>query len=294
MKKSNLLFALLCLGFLNTARAESFSVQTDAAQQNDSTKVRQPRPIYVGIGIGNNISRFRDYATSPLFYGATARTISVFVDRPSDKKDMFIQARYSAANYKARGIDDKTSLSNLKAVSARYTMLWKINPLSSEKFNVKVGGTFDAWADLRVNKKLQNNAAGVEMFASLMLSVKASHRIMLTEQKKIWFLKFNPRYRNTFFQLNVPVMNNTFRNDYIYTSTAGLDGNTKPSLFKGHEFHAFSGFRLSTCLMYEQEVFNNNILRFTYDWDLLLTSKKYDQFQMANHLFLVSMLINLK
>lgn len=89
-------------------------------------------------------------------------------------------------------------------------------------------------------------------------------------------------------------MNNTFRNGYIYTSTTGLDGHPTPNLFKAYEFSAFSGFRLSTNLMYEQEIFNNNILRFTYDWDMLLSGKKYDQFQMANHIFLISLVLKLK
>jgi len=287
MKKQIAVFMFLSLGILNTSFAES------ASAEKDSADVKPKRPFYAGFGIGNNISNFRDFATSPLFYSGTAKTISIFVDRPSDKKDMYIQARYSAGNYKVKGSDDDI-LSNVKSASVKYSMLWKINPLSGDKFNFKVGGTFDAWGDLRINKSLQNNAVGAEVFTTLFLSLKASHPIVIAETKKIWFLKFKPRYRNTFFQLNLPVMNNTFRNGYIYTSTTGLDGDPTPSLFKGYEFHAFSGLRLSTTLMYEQAIFNNNILRFTYDWDMLLTSKKYDQFQMANHIFLVSLVLKLK
>ncbi|HSY61037.1 MAG TPA: hypothetical protein VK796_04130 [Cytophaga sp.] len=286
--KKQLLCILISMGMLNSARSESFS------DQDDSTKVKVKRPFYAGIGLGNNISKFRDYATSPLFYSGTAKTISVFVDRPSDKKDMFIQARYSAGTYRVKGLGDDDLFSKLKSASVRYTMLWKVNPISGNKLNIKIGGTFDAWGDLRINKKLQNNTVGSEIFTTLFLSLKVSHPIVVTETKKIWFLKFKPRYRNTYFQLNLPVMNNTFRNGYIYTSTTGLDGNPKPSLFKGYEFHTFSGLRLSTSLMYEQAIFNNNILRFTYDWDMLLSSKKYDQFQMANHIFLVSLVLKLK
>lgn len=292
MKKQILVCMFLCLGTLYTSFAEGLNAQ------QDSTKAK--RPIYLGFGVGSNFSKFRDYATSPLFYSGTAKVINVFIDRPSDTKDMFIQARYGAGTYKVHGLedDDKQSESlresKLKYASARFTMLWKINPISNDKYNIKVGGTFDAWGDLRVNKNLQNNAAGTEIFTTLSLSAKVTHQIKLTEPKKVWFLKFKPRYRNTFFQLNIPVMNNTFRNDYIYTSTAGLDGNPKGSIFKGHEFSAFSGARISTVLSYEQAIFNNNILRFTYDWDLLLSGKKYDQFQMANHLFLVSLILKLK
>ncbi len=279
----------LCLGTLNTTFAESNSAETDSAD------AKPKRPIWVGISLGNNISSFRDFATSPLFYKGTAKTIGVFVDRPSDKKDMYIQARYSAGTYKQKDSDyDVPPFSKLKSASVTYTMLWKVNPISSDKLNIKIGGTFDAWGDLRINKSLQNNQLGTEIFATFFLSAKASHLINITETKKIWFLKFKPRYRNTFFQLNLPVMNNTFRNGYIYTSTAGLDGNQNGGFFKGHEFRAFSGLRLSTRLMYEQAIFNYNLLRFTYDWDMLLTSKKYDQFQMANHLFLVSLVLKLK
>jgi hypothetical protein len=287
MKKQIALFMFLSAGMLNTSFAESISVEKDSAN------VKPKRPLYAGLGLGNNISSFRDFATSPLFYKGTAKTISVFVDRPSDKKDMFIQARYSAGTYRYDR-SDLVTISKLKSASVRYSMLWKINPLSSDKLNIKVGGTFDAWGDLRINKGLQNNAVGAELFTTLFLSIKASHPVVITETKKFWFLKFNPNYRNVFFQLNLPVMNNTFRNGYIYTSTTGLDGNPKSNLFKGYEFHAFSGLRLSTNLMYEQAIFNNNILRFTYDWDLLLSGKKYDQFQMANHIFLVSLVLKLK
>lgn len=284
MKKQLVWFLFLSIGTLPASLAGS---------EKDSAGAKSPRPLYAGIGIGNNISSFRDFATSPLFYKGTAKTISLFVDRPSDKKDMFIQVRYSAGTYHYDR-SETVIVSKLKSASARYSMLWKINPVSGDKLNIKVGGTFDAWADLRINKGLQNNAAGAELFTTLFLSIKASHPVVITETKKFWFLKFNPRYRNTCFQLNLPVMNNTFRNSYIYTSTTGLDGRTNTNLFKGYEFQAFSGLRLSTNLMYEQAVFNNNILRFTYDWDMLLSGKKYDQFQMANHIFLVSLVLKLK
>ena len=295
MKKNYVLLVLFCMGLFNSANAESGS-----AADNDSGSVKVKRPLYAGIGIGNNISTFRDFATSPLSYSGTAKTVAVFVDRPSDKKDMYIQARYSAGTYKVKDLDydkqKRTDLkfANMKSASARFSMLWKINPISSEKYNIKLGGTFDAWGNIRSNAAFQNNGFGSELFTTLFLSAKVSHEINITETKKIWFLKFNPRYRKTFFQLNVPVMNNTYRNGYIYTTTAGLDGNSKASPFKSYEFSAFSGFRLSTTLSYEQAIFNDNILRFTYDWDMLLSSKKYDQFQMANHIFLVSLVLKLR
>jgi len=294
MKKHYLLLVLLGVGLFNSARAETTSILGDSS----TTKVK--RPLYAGIGIGNNISTLRDFATSPLTYSGTAKTIAVFVDRPSDKKDMYIQARYSAGNYKVKDLDydkqERTDLkfANVKSASARFSMLWKINPISSEKYNIKIGGTFDAWADLRSNAAFENNGFGSELFATLFLSAKVSHQINITETKKFWFVKFNPRYRKTFFQLNLPFMNNTFRNGYIYTTTGGLDGNTNASPFKYYEFSAFSGLRLSTTLSYEQAIFNDNILRFTYDWDMLLSSKKYDQFQMANHIFLVSLVLKLR
>lgn len=180
MKKQIALFMFLSAGMLNTSFAESISVEKDSAN------VKPKRPLYAGLGIGNNISSFRDFATSPLFYKGTAKTISVFVDRPSDKKDMFIQARYSAGTYRYDR-SDQLIVSKLKSASVRYSMLWKINPLSSDKLNIKVGGTFDAWGDLRINQKLQNNTLGAEIFTTLFLSIKASHQIVLTEQKKSGF-----------------------------------------------------------------------------------------------------------
>ena len=123
MKKRIVLFMFLCIGILNTSFAES------DLSEKDSAYVKPKRPLYVGVGIGNNISSFRDFATSPLFYKGTAKTISVFVDRPSDKKDMFIQVRYSAGKYKVKGLDDDEMFSQLKSASVRYSMLWKINPL---------------------------------------------------------------------------------------------------------------------------------------------------------------------
>lgn len=285
MKKGYLFIVLLNMGIFYSARAESFS------SENDSTKVKTPRRFYAGLAIGNNFSSFRDFATSPLMYSGISRTVSVFVDRPSDKKDMYIQGRYGSGTYSVKGYNTQ---SNLKSVSLRYTMLWKINPISSDKLNIKIGGTFDGWMDTRQNPKLMNNGLGSEIFTTFFFSIKASHPVVLTETKKIWFVKLNPRYRNTFFQLNLPVMNSTYRNGYIYTNTAGLDGSTHINRFDGYKFSAFSGFRLSTTLAYEQVIFNNNILRFTYDWDLLLSGKKYDQFQMANHIFMASLVLKLK
>lgn len=161
MKKQIVLFIFLILGILNTSFAESDS------GEKDSANVRPKRPLYAGLGLGNNRSNFRDFATSPLFYSGTAKTVSVFVDRPSDKKDMFIQARYSAGKYKVKGLDDDLMFSKLKSASLRYTMLWKIKPLSGDKFNFKVGGTFDAWGNLRINENLQNNSVGAEIFTTL-------------------------------------------------------------------------------------------------------------------------------
>lgn len=250
-------------------------------------QLRKARPTYINIGLGLNGSKFRDFATSPLFYKGTAKTISISRLRADDKRESEFGSSYSFGEYRSSVNNNKT-VSNVNTFSLYYSQLYGISSLSSNGWNVKVGALFNTTSNLRQNENLYNNGVGIEMFSTLFGSVKITRDI--SKYTNFGLFKLKPLKRTLSFRANIGLMNNTLRNGYAYTGQEGIINDE--NFLKSYKFNAFSGARFSTALAYTTYLKNNNGIRLSYEWDAYKTGGSLDKFEMSNHTFKIALLFN--
>ena len=259
------------------------------------TKYRKTMPVALELSIGTNNSKFIDFGTSPLYYRGRLLTFMGAIRKETEKREVFYSARYSTGSYSMDYNDIKTvsKLNVFGNASIRYTRLYQINVMKSDKWNLKAGGTIDITGDFRSNPSLLNNGLGYELFTTLMASGKITRDITNTEMKKLWFLKFKPKARRLAYQLDLALINGNLRNGYIYSNSSPVYND--PGFFTYYDYNAFSGYRMSSRLDYEQAVFGNNTLKFSYCWDAMMSGDKdQDRFQLVNNMLLVSLNIKLR
>mgnify|MGYP001456661922 CR=1 FL=1 len=256
-------------------------------------EIRKERPTYIGITFGLNSSKYRDFATSPLFYSGTPKSWGLSRHRLDDKKETHIGLSYASGTY-TNSFNSHIAPSSVKILSVYYSQLYQLNKFSSEKLNVKVGGLFNTTANLRINPSLQNNAGGIEVIPTLLGSIKLTKDISRKEakNKKFIFIKYKlkKRTRNLAFNLNVGLLNSSLRNGYAYTGQSSIL-NT-PKLFDRYEFKMFSGFRMSSAFDYTISLNNKNKIQLSYLWDAYKTGGDLDQFNMISHTFKITLLFN--
>ncbi len=271
------------------------SVFGQTEEENLSRKERRKkRPAYIEIGTGSNYCKFRDFATSPLFYSGTGIVMSVSRIKKDEIRESNFGIMYSGGKPTTK---DESYAVSLKNIFINYTQLYQIKKLSNEKWNFKVGGTFNSSMDLRINESLQNNAVGYEGFFTLFGSAKLSRDLSRKKTKnyKLWFIKINlePRERKLSYQFNLGLMNNTLRNGYAYSGQSGIINDSK--ILDGYQFQSFSGYRLSSQLDYRLSLRKNrNAIIFSYLWDAYKTGGDLDKMEAANHIFKFVLLFNTK
>jgi hypothetical protein len=154
----------------------------------------------------------------------------------------------------------------------------------------------DLSGNLRVNPSLQNNAGGLEIFNTLFASARISRDVSRLEEKKtkiLWLIPWRriPRRRTLSFQLNAALMNNNYRNGYIYSNHANITN--KPNIVYNYNFNAFSGYRLNTALEYSIFLSNGNAFRYSWNWDALRSGEQFNRFEMGHHAFQLAFLFHL-
>jgi len=254
--------------------------------------LRKARPVFIGIAAGLSFSNLRDFATSPLIYKGAPLYLSLNRSRFDRKRQSELGLSYLFGNYFV-DFNDNVDISNVKTSSIYYSQLYRINRVSSEKWNFLLGGVCSFLGNYRVNDAFQNNSLGVEVFSNLLVSGKVSRDLTTEEIKSfsIWFINFTipKRSRELTFRLNLGLLNTAYRNGYIYTRTGGLIGTG--SVFSGYEFLT-GGARLNSELVYTTHLPNKNAIRVGYAWDMLKSPDEYDQLEMAWHTFKIALLFN--
>lgn len=256
-------------------------------------EIRKARPTYIGLTMGFSSSKYRDFATSPLFYSGTPIYFGVSRHRLDDKKETHAGISFSSGSY-LNEYNRHTAGSSVQVLSVYYAQLFKLNKLSSDKLNIKAGGLFTTTANLRINERLLNNALGLELIPTLFGSIKLTKDISRKEekQKKFIFFKYRlkERTRNLSFNLNIGLVNSSLRNGYAYAGQSSILN--EPKLFDRYEFKMFSGFRMSSALDYTIFLSNKNKVQLSYLWDAYKTGGELDQFNMIMHTIKITLLFN--
>ncbi len=285
MTKKIILLIFLTFPFIGKSKivkAQSAKVGAKTESSFLTKKERRKQiPIYIGIGIGINTSKFRDFSTSPLFYEGSAVQFSLSRLKIGDNRESELGLSYDFGTYSSDFNNSNTS-SEVKRLELSYSQLYKINLFKSESINTKVGFLLNGNGNLRINEGLHNNANGIDIFANLSGAVKIAKDIKLYSNDE--------RRRNLAFRLNLGLINSSYRNGYTYSGQAPILNET--NIFDDYKFKIFSGFRASTKLDYTHYLKNKNALQFSYIWDAYTTGGSSDKFEMAHHILKLTLLFN--
>ncbi|AZQ62745.1 hypothetical protein EI427_11025 [Flammeovirga pectinis] len=269
------ILALLCVPFLG------FS-QDDAPLSKKEE--RRNRPVYYTFSMGYSATKFRDLATSPLIYKGLGLHYAFSYKRLDSKRESELGSSFSSGNFKSHGIESP-AMSTIQTIDIFYSQLYRINKLSNDKLNLKVGGLVNVSQNLRINPHFSNNSLGSENVSTIFGSVKVTRdlsKVIKNEMKR----------RSVSLRLDVSVMNNTFRNGYVYSGQSSIVN--KPKFFDDYVFKAFSGYRMNLGIDYTTYFKNNNAIEISYLWTGYKTGGDLDQYAMSSQVFKMAFLFNTK
>ncbi|MFA8434950.1 MAG: hypothetical protein ACEPOZ_10585 [Marinifilaceae bacterium] len=248
---------------------------------------------FIKVGAGFNKIKFRDMATSPLFYEGSLKHFDLGFVKCKEGKER--ELNFSFSTGKAGNTTNKhSSLSTVSIYNLNYSKLYPV--WNKDKWNFKAGGELSNTFHMRSNPSFQNNATGIEVVSTLFASGKISWDISNKKRKRARLLfipmNFRPRKRDLSFQMKMAVMNNTYRNGYAYINNSDVINN--PSVWDDYQFKMFSGYRIGTEMNYTVTLENSNAIRLGYEFDAYRTGGDLDKFAMANHVLKIALLFKTK
>lgn len=248
---------------------------------------------FIKVGAGFNAIKFRDMATSPLFYQGSLKHVEVGLMKIKNGKERDLNFSFSTGNA-SNTTNNHTSSSTVSLYNLNYSKLYPV--FRSDKVNIKAGGQLSNTFQLRNNPSFQNNASGIDIFSTLFASGKFSWNISNEREKRARFLfipmNFKARKRELSFHMKVALMNNTYRNGYAYSTNSAILN--KPNVFDDYQLKTFSGFRVGSELNYTVFLKNNNAFRLGYEFDAYKTGGDLDKFAIANHKLKFTLLFKTK
>ncbi len=247
---------------------------------------------YIELSLGKSNSKFRDFATSPLFYKGLPTAFGIRKTRDKNMTLVSFGMEYIFGNYHSN-FNDHEATSQVRSLSFDYSRMYHSNLTRWDKTDLFLGGKVVSTANLRINPSLLNNNVGFEMFANIMGSAMVQRDISRNrlKSKKILFIKYKlkPRKRDLSYRLNLGIVNTNYRNGYSYIGQSALLNEFE--LFEDYKYSVLSGLRIGSQIDYRVYL-NNNALVFSYVWDAYKTGNKMDKLEMSQHIFKLSMLIN--
>ena len=283
--------ALIALLFIAPAAFSQSKVLPTKKEQ------RKNRTTYKGISSGGlGFGSFRDFATSPLTYNGVSIVLGGFKINIDERRETEWGTPFSVGLFTVN-FNGHSSSSTIFTFSPYYSELYRLNSLSSEKFNVKVGGMLQATLNVRTNFDLLNNAVGVEVIPTLFGSIKGTWDVSrnIDKDRKFLFFKYRQlkRKKSLAFRLNTGLINTSYRNGFVYSGQSALLN--RAEIFDDYKFNVFSGYRFSSSLdytLYSRKT--TNAVQISYVWDAYRTGGDFDQFEMAQHGLRFTLLFNTK
>lgn len=248
-----------------------------AQQPGDSINNKaQKRPAYLSTAAGLSSSVFRDFATSPLRYAGTPVFVALGHMDVDHRRQSGIELSYTFGKF-SNDFNNHENASKVNIIMFNYAELFHLKSLSTSRLNVKVGGQWTTTVNLRENAALQNNSTGVDILSTLFGSIKGTLKIQDRQSLSATF--------------NLGLINGAYRNGFVYVGHSAPTN--QDQFFDQYQFRAFTGYRFNTQLDYTLYFENKNALRFGYGWDAFTTGSD-DQFEVASHVFTVTLLFNLR
>ena len=265
------------------------------AEEPSRKELRKARNVYIASTAGLGLGHYLDFATSPLNYTGLTVNTGIGILKQSSIKESAFRAQFVIGQFRNNS-KENWQASDFSSLSFQHAVLNKLERFSNQNTSYLLGGMIDAVGTFRVNSSLMNSAYGFEVFGTAFVSGKVRRTFERKEtvsKKFLWFIKYKkkPRLRTLSYQLNLPLMNSVFRNDYVYLSEGIYQENP---VFENYSFRVFNGFRINSRVDYEWHLNNKNRIAVSYLWDAYRTGKHFEHFQMAQHLFQFSLIFNLK
>lgn len=289
-----ILIVSFCVAWAVSSNAQT-AIQDKQSPKTDLSKkeLLRLRPQFIGVNLGFNRIKFRDFATSPLFYDGLTNYVGISRLKVDQGRESELAFTYSFGSLTTT-FNENVAVSNFRRFELLYSQLYRFGAWSNDNFNTKLGWMLNGTLNFRTNSALQNNALGLETFPTLFLSFKLTRDISRTEEKEKRFLffkyKLREKQRNLSFSLNIGILNSSLRNGYIYSGQSAIVND--PNLLDRYEFKVFSGFRVSTGLNYTRFLQNKNAIQVSYIWDAYYTGGDLDRFEMTNHILRFTLLFN--
>jgi len=263
----------------------SLSAFSQKASSDDTLKIKKVKTKYLTLGAGFHASKFRDFATSPLFYEGLGTAFSLGALRSDDSVESeFVFQNLNGIHGVYVGNESAVSTFNQSILS--YSYMLSFRKLSNEKWNFKAGAMLNALLNVRQNESLFNNSFGLESVNTLFVSAKAKRDISRSKMvvKKLLFLKIKlkPKKRDVSFRFNVGVVNNNLRNGYAYLNQSWIISDDSQVL-NGYKYAFFSGARLTSEWNYTRHLTNGNAIRFAFNTDVYTTGNQLDKFEAAHY-----------
>lgn len=264
--------------------------------QDEIQQKKKPDPEFWNIGLGLQIGKFQDLATSPLYYQGGGPALSLTYLQLSPKKEIEAGMSLSTGLYEAK-VGDESTQSLASRFELIFTHLRSIPRLSPGNWNTKVGVHANALVNFRQNPFIGNNAIGFEMIHTLFGSIKITRDISRNQDRtlKIGWLKLyqKAKVRDLSYRLNVGLMNNTYRNGYVYLNQSWLL-DEEEDLLDDHEYSFFSGARLGSEINLTRYLANGNAIRWSLTSDIYKTGGDLDVLSSAQHTLKFILMFNSK
>ncbi|PKR81068.1 hypothetical protein CW751_05650 [Brumimicrobium salinarum] len=263
------------------------------AQDNLSRDSISTYNFYTKFGSGLTLPTYRDFATSPLFYSGIGLHLSSAWLKKSEERERIFKIGMNISALTARisqsDLIQPSTLGFMGNFNLFYQQLWKIEYLSNQKNNTKVGGALQLTQNVRGNPALQNNAMGLENLSNLSAAAQWTRDISRVQEKQlnlwIWKPTLKPIKRDLRVLLNVGILNFNYRPGYAYSYDGELKGTeTNPVewAFENYKW-SLNGWRLQTQIEYIKYLPNGNARSLSYVWQAAHAPGKFEDFQMASH-----------
>lgn len=270
----------------------------------DTVKSESPINFYTQLSVGLTSPLYRDFATSPLFYRGLGINLSTAWQKRSDKRERIFKAAFGFSALVPRVPESDFIQPGGMAFYGRvdlfYQQLWKLEALSNEKNNLKIGGAVNITQNIRANPALLNNTMGLENISNVMASAQWTLDISRTKPKtlNLWLFKptLKPVKRELRFMANVGVLNFNFRPGYAYAYDSemnGIETNPVSWAFSNYKF-SMNGWRVQTQLEFIKYLPNGNARSWSYVWEAANAKGRHEPFQMASHRIQFTLYFNTK
>jgi len=247
--------------------------------------------FYRTLSLGLNNSKYRDFATSPLFYTGMGISVQSSWLKKSDKRERALDMgiAYSSVSAMIPESDylQPSTAGSFIQLNLRYLRLWELKKLSNQRNNIKVGGNVLTTLNIRPNSALFNNAFGIENITNIMASGQIirdiSRKIPRQLNLGLIKIKMNPRKQQFRFQLNSGLLNFNYRPGYAYSYTDELMGLETQAWVLADYKLSVNGWRFNTELEFIRYLPNGNARSWSYVWDAAHVPGRFEPFQMAGH-----------